>query len=115
MQALLQRRTFDAHAFGKSSHASRQSRICRPIVQARNDRKSRRTVVECHAFFNFFTPKPAASPASLIDPRAKPLVERLVALTSGTDAGSKASPTQKEQVADVVSFQGGNQDQGGHL
>ncbi|EFJ43883.1 hypothetical protein VOLCADRAFT_106656 [Volvox carteri f. nagariensis] len=62
---------------------------------------SRRAAVECQAFFNFFTPKPAAA-APIVDPRAKPLVERLIALTRGTDAGAKASPALKEEIADVI-------------
>lgn len=64
-------------------------------------RPQRRAAVECKAFFNFFTPKPAA-PVNAVDPRAKPLVEQLIALTSRTDAGAKATAQQKEEIAALV-------------
>ncbi|GLC33002.1 hypothetical protein PLESTB_000381600 [Pleodorina starrii] len=101
MQSLLQRRTVGANAFARTAPSTRPVRVCKRIVNARSGKASRRATVECQAFFNFFTPKPAA-PVSLVDPRAKPLVEQLIGLTSGTDAGAKASPAQKEEIAEVI-------------
>ncbi|KXZ56152.1 hypothetical protein GPECTOR_1g13 [Gonium pectorale] len=103
MQALLQKR---ALAVGKQA---RSGSACKPVStrassiarHARSGKTGRRSTVECRAFFSFFTPKPAA-PAPLVDPRAKPLVEQLIALTSGTDAGAKATADQKEEIAALV-------------
>lgn len=55
--------------------------------------------MQCQAFFSFFTPKPAA-PA--VNPRAAELVEEVIALCQGTDAGLKASPPKKEAIAAAV-------------
>ncbi|GIL44491.1 hypothetical protein Vafri_1944 [Volvox africanus] len=101
MQSLLQRRTARTNAFATAASGHRPIRVCKRVGHAQNGKASRRAAVECHAFFNFFTPKPAAS-IPLVDPRAKPLVERLIGLTSGTDAGAKASPSQKEEIAALI-------------
>ncbi|GIL75809.1 hypothetical protein Vretimale_5529 [Volvox reticuliferus] len=101
MQSLLQRRTVCTNAFATAAPGHRPIRACKRVVHARNGQTSRRAAVECQAFFNFFTPKPAAS-IPVVDPRAKPLVERLIGLTSGTESGVKASLSQKAEIAEVI-------------
>lgn len=62
-------------------------------------RTQRRRTVQCQAFFSFFTPKPAAA---AVNPRTAELVQEVIDLSSGTDAGAKASPQRKEQIAAAV-------------
>ncbi|PNH12287.1 putative plastid-lipid-associated protein 8, chloroplastic [Tetrabaena socialis] len=101
MQALLSRRAAGANVptcrGGVAAGCKRVSILARAQPQQRRGRRA----VECNAFFNFFTPKPAA-PVSPVDLRAKPLVEALINLTSSSDAGAKASPELKEEIAEVV-------------
>jgi hypothetical protein len=63
--------------------------------------RSRGTSVQVHAFFNFFTPKPAQASGG-VDARARPLVQKLIELTDGSDAGSKSTPAEKEEIAELV-------------
>lgn len=51
------------------------------------------------SFFNFLTPK-AAAPAK--SPRAAELVDALVDITAGTDAGARLSATAKEEIEEIV-------------
>ncbi|KAG2440887.1 hypothetical protein HXX76_003741 [Chlamydomonas incerta] len=100
MQALLQRRAMGTAIPARNGPSGRRVPLCKR-TSARSAQVQRRGAVECKAFFSFFTPKPAAA-VSPFDPRAKPLVEQLIAITSGTDAGSKASAAQKEEIAALV-------------
>eukprot|EP00198_Chlamydomonas_reinhardtii_P013545 XP_001702882.1 predicted protein [Chlamydomonas reinhardtii] len=100
MQALLQRRAMGTAVTARNGPSGRRVPLCKRTV-ARSAQVQRRGAVQCKAFFNFFAPKPAA-PTSPFDPRAKPLVEQLIAITSGTDAGAKASAAQKEEIAALV-------------
>ncbi|KAG2450565.1 hypothetical protein HYH02_005066 [Chlamydomonas schloesseri] len=100
MQALLQRRAMGTALPARNGPSGRRVAVCKRSL-ARSAQVQRRAAVECKAFFNFFAPKPAAA-TSPFDPRAKPLVEQLIAITSGTDAGAKASAAQKEEIAALV-------------
>lgn len=104
MQALLQRRAMGTAVTARNGPSGRRVPLCKRTV-ARSAQVQRRGAVQCKAFFNFFAPKPAA-PTSPFDPRAKPLVEQLIAITSGTDAGAKASAAQKEEIAALVGYAG---------
>ncbi len=104
MQSLVQQRVLATGAPARQVSGKRVSTRCVMRSSARaSARPQRRAAVECKAFFNFFTPKPAA-PSNAVDPRAKPLVEQLIALTSRTDAGAKATAQQKEEIAALVGW-----------
>lgn len=68
----------------------------RRVVAVRPSRKQ----VQARAFFNFLAPK--APSKATVDPRAEELVDDLIDLCSRTDAGAKASPAVKEQIAELV-------------
>ncbi|GFR47215.1 hypothetical protein Agub_g8896 [Astrephomene gubernaculifera] len=104
MQSVLQKRVVGATAPARTSTNSKPIltvRPCKRAVRARRSQIQRSGAVKCKALFSLFAPKSAA-PASIVDPRAKPLVEQLVSLTAGSDAGAKCSPEQKEEIAAVV-------------
>ncbi|KAG2493381.1 hypothetical protein HYH03_008513 [Edaphochlamys debaryana] len=99
MQSVMQNRAFSAGASARPASRAIPRVACKRV--GRSARAQRRGAVEVQAFFNFFTPKPAAAVPSA-DDRAKPLVEDLIQLTAFTDAGAKCSPEQKEQIAETV-------------
>jgi hypothetical protein len=57
-------------------------------------------VVARVGLFNFLKPKPAEAPVN--NQRAQELVEELVDICKGTDAGAKASTARREQIAELV-------------
>ena len=57
-------------------------------------------VVARVGLFNFLAPRPAEAPVN--NQRAEELVEELVDVCKGTDAGAKASTAKREQIAELV-------------
>lgn len=57
-------------------------------------------VVARVGLFKFLAPKPAEAPVN--NQRAQELVEELVDICKVTDAGAKASPARREEIAELV-------------
>lgn len=70
--------------------------VVRRVAGTRGSRKQ----VAVNALFSFLTPKAPAAPK--VDPRAGELVDELIDICSRTAAGSKASDSTKEQIAELV-------------
>jgi hypothetical protein len=82
-----------------SMHATRPggARLtARRVASARPSRKQ----VQAKALFSFLTPKAPKAPQA--DPRCEELVDNLIDMCARTDAGAKASPAAKEQIAELV-------------
>ncbi len=58
---------------------------------------SRRSSVAVSAFFSFLAPK-----APKADPRAGEIVDNLVDICTGTDAGAKASDSRRAEIEELV-------------
>eukprot|EP00882_Tetradesmus_deserticola_P030072 GHRQ01033731.1.p1 GENE.GHRQ01033731.1~~GHRQ01033731.1.p1 ORF type:complete len:230 (+),score=61.77 GHRQ01033731.1:960-1649(+) len=78
-----------SRAFGRS----------RPRTVVARAPAGRKVLLVRAGLFDFLAPKPAAPAA---DPRAQELSEALIDICSGTATGSKASPTTKQEIEELV-------------
>ena len=108
MASLLPKSAFGVPCIGSAPRGTIAPAACKLVGATRrraaaassvNGRPQRQRTVQCQAFFSFFTPKPAAA---AVDPRVEEVVEEVIALCQGTDAGLKASPQKKEAIAAAV-------------